>query len=123
VNGKEVIRDEYIGFATTNETNAKPIQQPLRAKAGTRLAKNILASQWIGIFAIRDTLRQVRGTEILGTDFRDIAGNRGWVFAFWPERDPLIRICFDSRGELPEHITFPDSENLQSAKTVWEACS
>ena len=65
-NGKEVICDEHTVFATTNQTNktnqtnAKPIQQPLRAKAGTRLAKNILASQWIGIFAIRDTLRQVR---------------------------------------------------------------
>jgi hypothetical protein len=63
------------------------------------------------------------GTEVLGTDFRDIAGNRGWVFAFWSERDPLIRICFASRGELPEHIPFPDSENLQSAKTAWETCS
>jgi hypothetical protein len=63
------------------------------------------------------------GTEILGTDFREIAGNREWVFAFWSERDPQIRICFASRGELPEYIPFPDSENLLSAKTAWETCS
>ena len=63
------------------------------------------------------------GTEVVGTDFRDIAGTRGWVFAFWSETDPLIRICFASRGELPEHIALPDRQNLQSAKTAWEACS
>jgi hypothetical protein len=63
------------------------------------------------------------GTEILGTDFRDIAGNREWIFAFWSERDPLIRICFASREELPEHIPFPDRENLQSAQIAWETCS
>jgi hypothetical protein len=63
------------------------------------------------------------GTEILGTDFWDVAGNREWVFAFWSERDPLIRICFASQGELPQHIPSPDSENLQRAKVAWEACS
>jgi hypothetical protein len=63
------------------------------------------------------------GTEVLGTDFLDIAGARGWVFAFWSESDPLVRICFASRGELPEHITLPDRANLQSAKTAWEAFS
>jgi hypothetical protein len=52
-NGKEVICDEHTVFATTkqtnkaNQTNAKPIQQPLRGNAGTCVAKNSLASQWI----------------------------------------------------------------------------
>jgi hypothetical protein len=62
------------------------------------------------------------GTEVLGTEFKDTVGIRGWVFAFWSERDPRVRICFASRGELPEHITLSDRENLQSAKIAWEAC-
>jgi hypothetical protein len=63
------------------------------------------------------------GTEVLGTEFREIAGTRGWVFAFWSDRDPRVRICFAPRGELPEHITSADRENLQTAKTAWEAYS
>jgi hypothetical protein len=63
------------------------------------------------------------GTEILGTEFRDIAGTRGWVFAFWSERDPRVRLCFASRGEMPQHIPSSDRENLHTAKTAWEACS
>jgi hypothetical protein len=91
-----------------------PLEEPLEQ-----------ARQKISLGSMGSGLRygNFSGTDVLGTEFQEIAGSRGWVFAFWSDRDPRVRICFAPRGELPEHITLSDRENLQSAKTTWEACS
>ena len=59
--------------------------------------------------------------EVLGTEFWDSLGMRCWAFAFWSESNPSVRVCFASRGEVPEYINSADWESLQQAKINWEA--
>jgi hypothetical protein len=61
------------------------------------------------------------GFVVLGSQYRDEAGDRHWYIASLTEFEPVARIHHVIAGDLPEELTVDERDAVIAAIRLWES--
>jgi hypothetical protein len=61
------------------------------------------------------------GFVVMGSQYRDEAGDLHWYVALLPGSEPVIRVHHVLGGELPEDLTVAERDAVIQAIKLWES--